>query len=112
MLTSHTSSEEEKIPYLQKFAQTTRKNNECPQLLENTADQHACYHKLWERRPQVPDLINSSPPSPPPRTGLSISLEELFHSQCWIVLLQFYYKEGIENKLTRAPLLGLAKSIY
>ena len=66
MLTSHTSSEEEKIPYLQKFAQTTGKNNECPQLLENTADQHACYHKLWERRPQVPDLINSSPPSPPP----------------------------------------------
>ena len=112
MLTSHTSSEEEKIPYLQKFAQTTGKNNECPQLLENTADQHACYHKLWERRPQVPDLINSSPPSPPPRTGLSISLEELFHSQCWIVLLQFYYNEGIENKLTRAPLLGLAKSIY
>ena len=39
MLTLHTSSEEEKIPYLQKFAQNKRKNNECPQLLENTADQ-------------------------------------------------------------------------
>ena len=39
MLTLHTSSEEEKIPYLQTFAQNTRKNNECPQLLENTADQ-------------------------------------------------------------------------
>ena len=24
----------------------------------------------------------------------------------------FYYNEGLENKLTRAPLLGLAKTIY
>ena len=24
----------------------------------------------------------------------------------------FYYNEGLENKLTRAPLLGLAKSLY
>ena len=37
MLTSHSSSEE-KIPYLPKFAQNIRNNNERPQLLENTAD--------------------------------------------------------------------------
>ena len=38
MLTSHTSSEEEKILYLRKFAQNIRNNNEGPQLLEDTAD--------------------------------------------------------------------------
>ena len=66
MLTSHTSSEEEKILYLRKFAQNIRNNNEGPQLLGDTADQHAFYRKLWERRPQVPDLANSSLSSPPP----------------------------------------------
>ena len=38
MLAWHTSSEEEKILYLQKFAQNIRNNNEGPQLLEDTAD--------------------------------------------------------------------------
>ena len=38
MLTSHTSSEEENILYLQEFAQNIRNNNEGPQLLEDTAD--------------------------------------------------------------------------
>ena len=35
MLTSHTSSEEEKILYLRKFAQNIRNDNEGPQLLED-----------------------------------------------------------------------------
>ena len=38
MLTSQTSSEEEKILYLRKFSQNIRNNNEGPQLLEDTAD--------------------------------------------------------------------------
>ena len=38
MLTSHSSSEDEKILYLRKFAQIIRNNNEGPQLLEDTAD--------------------------------------------------------------------------
>ena len=38
MLTLHTSSEEEKIPYLRKFAQNIGNNNEGPQLPEDTAD--------------------------------------------------------------------------
>ena len=42
MLTSYTSSGEENIPYLRKFAQTIRKNNERPKLLEDTADEDAC----------------------------------------------------------------------
>ena len=40
MLTSHTSSEEEKILHLRKFAQNIKKNNEGPQLLEDTPDQN------------------------------------------------------------------------
>ena len=39
MLTSYTSSEEENISYLGKFAQNTNKNNkEGPKLFEDTAD--------------------------------------------------------------------------
>ena len=38
MLTSQTSSEEEKILYLRKFSQNIKNNNEGPQLLEDTAD--------------------------------------------------------------------------
>ena len=37
MLTSHSSSEEEKIFYRRKFAQNITNNNEGPQLLENSA---------------------------------------------------------------------------
>ena len=88
MLTSHTSSEEEKILYLRKFAQNIRNNNEGPQLFEDTADYHAFYRKLWERRPQVLDLAKSSLPHTS-RTGLLIPLKKLFYSQCWTVLLQF-----------------------
>ena len=38
MLTSHTSSEAEEIPYLRKFVQNIGNNNEVPQLPEDTAD--------------------------------------------------------------------------
>ena len=55
---------------------------------------------------------NSTLPSPPPgpvsqfpwKNFPTVSAEEFYYS--------FYYNEGLENKLTRAPLLGLAKSIY
>ena len=38
MLTSHTSSEEEKILYLRKFAHHIRNYNEGPQPFEDTTD--------------------------------------------------------------------------
>ena len=38
MLTSYTLSEEENIPYLRKYAQNTRNNNEGLPLLEDTTD--------------------------------------------------------------------------
>ena len=37
MLTSYTSSEEENIPYLRKFAQNIGNKNEGPRLFEDTA---------------------------------------------------------------------------
>ena len=37
MLTSYTSSEEENIPYLPKFARNIRKNDKGPKLFEDTA---------------------------------------------------------------------------
>ena len=50
---------------------------------------------------------------PTPRTGPKIPLEETL---LWPVLKSFITVfiiiEGLENKLTRAPRLGLAKSIY
>ena len=76
MLTSHTSSEE-KIPYLQKFAQNIRNNNERPQLLENTTSSPGS-------RP-----CQFFPSLPTPRTGLLIPLEKIFYSQYWRVLLLF-----------------------
>ena len=38
MLTSYTSSEEENIPYLRKFAQNIRNYNKLPKLFEDNAD--------------------------------------------------------------------------
>ena len=38
MLTSRTSTEEENIPYLQKFGQTIKNNDEGRKLSEDTAD--------------------------------------------------------------------------
>ena len=107
MLTSHTSSEEEKILYHRKFAPHIRNFNEGPQLLEDTADSLAVRKSSPGSRPR-----QYFPSLPTPRTGLLIpwrnsstaSAEEFYHS--------FHYNEGLENKLIRASLLGLARSIY
>ena len=42
MLTSYTSSEEENIPYLWKFAKNIRNNEKGPKLFEDTTDWYAC----------------------------------------------------------------------
>ena len=58
---------------------------------------------------QTSNSFLPSPPSgliswSPGRNSSTASAEECYHS--------FYYNEGLENKLTLTPLLGLAKSIY
>ena len=89
-------------------------NDEGPKLFEDTTDKHACWSscKLWEHRPRVPDLVNSSPPLPTHLTGLLIPLKKLFYSHYSLILVSIQCNEGLENKLTRAPLLGLVKYIY
>ena len=96
MLTSYTSSEKENIPYIRKFVKNIKNNDGGAKLFKDTADYHACWSpcKLWENRPQVPDLVWSLNP-----------LERFYYS-----FIQ--HNEGLENKLTRTLLLGLAKSIY
>ena len=49
---------------------------------------------------------------PTPRTGLLIPLKNSSTASAEEFCYNLYYNEGLENKLTRAPLLGLAKSIY
>ena len=59
--------------------------------------------------PQVSGLVNSSPPprlvpKSPWRNSSTATAEEFYYSS--------YENEGLENKLKRAPFLGLAKSAY
>ena len=49
---------------------------------------------------------------PTPWTGVLILLRNSCTASAEEFYYSFYFNEGLENKLTRAPLLGLAKSIY
>ena len=108
---THTSSEEEKILYLQNFFRTSGR----------TTKVLSCWRYRWLACVLSQVVRTSSPGSRPrqffpslPNPGMvswsswrnssTASAEEFSYS--------FYYNEGLENKLTRAPLLGLAKSIY
>ena len=60
----------------------------------------------------VPDLVNSSLHPHPPSWSLNPLEETLLQPALKSFITVFIqYKEGLENKLTGAPLLGLAKSI-
>ena len=102
MLTSYTSSEEENIPYLRKFLQNIRNNNEGPQLLKvvRTSSPGSRPGQFFPP-PHPPDWFLN----PLEKTFLQPMLKSFF-----TVFIQ--YNGELANKLTRAPLLGLAKSIY
>ena len=51
-----------------------------------------------------PPPTSRTGPKSPRRNSSTTSAEDFYNS--------FYYNEGLENKLTGAPLLGLAKYIY
>ena len=51
-------------------------------------------------------------PLPTHLTGLLIPLKKLFYSHYSLILVSIQCNEGLENKLTRAPLLGLVKYIF
>ena len=71
------------------------------------------------RNPSSPNVVFVRTPFPgsrprhffPSRTGPLIPLKNSSTASAEEFYYSFYYNEGLENKLTRAPLLGLAKSI-
>ena len=76
------------------------------------AEQH-CFSSSQGHRSQVADLVNSSPPPNHLDWFLNPLKETLLKPVIKSLVTVFVqYNKGLENKLTRAPLLGLAKSIH
>ena len=114
MLTSYTSSEEENILFLRKFAQNMRNSSGSPKpFFEDTADQ-VRVDRLASCENIVPRFQTSSiQPNYPPDWYLTAVGETLLQPVLKSFITVFIqYNEGQENKLTRALLLGSAKSIY
>ena len=102
MQTSQTSSEEERVLYLRKFAQNMRKVLNCLKILLTNMRLTASF----QTSPILPFPSH-------PRIGLLIPLQEtLLQPVLKSFITVFNYNEGLENKLTRAPLLDLVKSIF
>ena len=114
MLTSCTSSEEEMNPYLWKFTQNIRKNNEGTKLLKipltsMRVGRFASYENIVCRFQISSILLLSHPPDwllnslkqPPLQPVLKGFVKAFIQNNV-----------GLENKLNRAPLLGSAKSFF
>ena len=100
MLTSCTSSEEDNIPYLRKFGHNTKNNDNGCNLSEDTAS-------------SSPGSRQFFPTSPPPELVFHSTDETLLQPVLKSFITVFIqYNEELENKLTRTPLLGLAKSVH
>ena len=99
MLSSYTSSEEDNFPvfeYLLKILGTTTKVLSCSKIPLTSM----C-------------VLRTSSSFSRPRLVSYPFEEALLQSVRTSFIADFIkYNEGLENKLTRAPLLGLAKSIY
>ena len=114
MLISYTFSEEETFPIFEnllKTSGTTTKAMSCLKI--SLSSMRVNRFVSWENI--VPRFQTSTlfPPPPPPNWSLNPLEETLLQpalKSFFAVFIQ--YSEGLENKLTRAPLLGLAKSIY
>ena len=100
MLTSYTSSDEENIPYLRK---DRRYRWLACVLIALQVVRTSC--------PGSRPLQFPCPPPPPNPPGPEMPLKKIFYSQCFITVF-IQYNEGLEKKLTRAPLLSLAGFIY
>ena len=71
--------------------------DEGPKLFEDTIDKHACWSscKLWEHRPRVPDLVNSSPPPHPLNWSLNPLEETLLQPlQSYFSLYSVQWRAG------------------
>ena len=114
MLTSCTSSEEELNPYLWKFTQNIRKNNEGTKLLKipltsMRVGRFASYENIVTRFQISSILLLSHPPDWLLNSLKEPPLQPVLKS---FVKAFIQNSEGLENKLNRAPLLGSAKSFF
>ena len=106
MLKSYTS-EEENIPYLRKLAKN---------IIEQQRASQAVWRYRWLACVLIAlQVVRTSSPGSRPRQ-LFRPLEEILlqpvRKSFVSVFVQNIVSRGLENNLTRAPLLGLAKSIY
>ena len=109
MLTLCTSSEEDNIPYLRKFSHNTKNNDNGCNLSQDTANM--CVVVRTSSPGSRPRQF--FPTSPPPELVFHSTDETLLQPVLKRFITVFIqYNEGLENKLTRTPLLGLAKSVY
>ena len=114
MLTSCTSSEEEMNPYLWKFTQNIRKNNEGTKLLKipltsMRVGRFASYENIVTRFQISSILLLSHPPDWLLNSLKEPPLQPVLKS---FVKAFIQNNEGLENKLNRTPLLGSAKSFF
>ena len=114
MLTSCTSSEEEMNPYLWKFTQNIRKNNEGTKLLKIPltsvrVGRFASYENIVTRFQISSILLLSHPPDWLLNSLKEPPLQRVLKS---FVKAFIQNSEGLENKPNRAPLLGSAKSFF
>ena len=114
MLTSCTSSEEEMNPYLWKFTQNIRKNNEGTKLFKipltsMRVGRFASYENIVTRFQISSILLLSHPPDWLLNSLKEPPLQPVLKS---FVKAFIQNSEGLENKLNRAPLLGSAKSFF
>ena len=114
MLTSYTSSEEDMNPYLWKFTQNIRKNNEGTKLLKipltsMRVGRFASYENIVTRFQISSILLLSHPPDWLLNSLKEPPLQPVLKS---FVKAFIQNSKGLENKLNRAPLLGSAKSFF
>ena len=110
MPTACTSSEEKNTPNLRKFRHNIKNNDEGRTLSEDTADQYVCSCENTLPRSRLRQFF---PTYPPPELVFQSIEETLLQPVLKSFITVFIQcNVGLENKLTRAPLLGLAKSMY
>ena len=92
-----------KFRYYLKFSTNVFKSN--PNSLRMHVDHFESCETILDRF-QTPSIFSHSwlVPKSPGRNSSTASAEKFYYS--------FYYDERLENKVTRGPLLGLAKYIY
>ena len=110
MLTSCASSEEENIPYLHKnLVKTSRITTKVVSCLKIPLTSMRVAVRISSPDSRLRQFFPHLPPELVFQFIEETLLQPVLNS---FITVFIQYNEGLENKLTRAPLLGLPKSIY